>query len=359
MSAGQEKSFWLWMASLPGMGAKTFYTLLKEYGSAADFFGAVFAGRVPDGLAPTEVMAAAAAACSHARVTEVLAELSAKRITAVTRLDDDYPPRLATIPWPPPVLFMKGKLPALNGAIGIVGTRACTRRGFEHTRKIAAELNMPVVSGMARGIDTAAHLGAMDAKTPTVAILGCGADVIYPPENDALYHMIVETGAVISELPPGTAPAVGNFPVRNRIIAGLCRGLLVVESGSKGGTAITASLAISYGRDIFAMPGPPYLESSALANELIVQGAVPVRSAADIRSYYGDNTPQQEIPEAEALPQMDFFQQRIYELLKKEDMGIEEIAAAVQGAPGEVSVALTMMELSGLCRRLPGGRFGI
>jgi DNA processing protein len=216
------------------------------------------------------------------------------------------------------------------------------------------------VSGMARGIDTAAHLGAMDAAAPTVAVLGCGVDVIYPPENDALYHMIAETGAVISELPPGTAPAVGNFPVRNRIIAGLCRGLLVVESGQKGGTAITASLAVSYGRDIFAMPGPPYLESSALANELIVQGAVPVRSAADIRAYYGESATQQREPqEAESLLQMDFFQQRIYELLKKEDMSIEEIAAAVEGAPGEVSVALTMMELSGLCRRLPGGRFGI
>jgi DNA processing protein len=359
MSAAQEKSFWIWMASLPGMGAKTFYALLKEYGSAADFFNAVSAGNVPAGLAPTEVMAAASSACSHARVTEILAELSAKRITAITRLDDDYPPRLAEIPWPPPVLFVKGNLPALDSAIGIVGTRACTRRGFEHARKIAAELGVPIVSGMARGIDTAAHLGAMDAKAPTVAVLGCGVDVIYPPENDALYHKIVETGAVISELPLGTVPAVGNFPVRNRIIAGLCRGILVVESGIRGGTAITASLAISYGRDIFAMPDPPYLESSALANELIVQGAVPARSAADILAYYGERALQEEPSESEALPQMDFFQHRIYELLRKEDMGIEEIAEAVQGTPAEVSVALTMMELSGLCRRLPGGRFGV
>ena len=359
MSAAQEKSYWIWMASLPGMGAKTFYTLLKEYGSAADFFDAVSAGNVPAGLAPTEVMAAASAACSRARVTEILAELSAKRITAVTRLDEDYPSRLAEIPWPPPVLFVRGNLPALDNAIGIVGTRACTRRGYEHARKIAAELGMPVVSGMARGIDTAAHLGAMDAKASTVAVLGCGVDVIYPPENDALYHMIIETGAVISELPLGTAPAVGNFPVRNRIIAGLCRGLLVVESGIRGGTAITASLAISYGRDVFAMPGPPYLESSALANELIVHGAVPVRSAADIRACYGERATQEESPEPEPLLQMDFFQQRIYELLKKEDMGIEEIAEAVQGTPAEVSAALTMMEIDGLCRRLPGGRFGI
>ena len=119
-------------------------------------------------------------ACSHARVAEIVAELKTKNISVVTRLDDEYPTRLAAIPWPPPLLFIKGTLPALGDAVGIVGTRACTRRGFEHARKIAAELNAPVVSGMARGIDTAAHLGALDAKQPTVAVLGCGVDVVYP-----------------------------------------------------------------------------------------------------------------------------------------------------------------------------------
>jgi DNA processing protein len=287
-----------------------------------------------------------------------MAALAAKNITAVTRLDDEYPARLAGIAWPPPVLFVRGVLPAMDEAIGIVGTRGCTRRGFEHARSLAAELNMPVVSGMARGIDTAAHLGAMDAKTPTVAVLGCGADVVYPPENDALYHMIAETGAVVSELPLGTGPTAANFPVRNRIIAGLCRGLLVVESGLSGGTAITASLAVGMGRDVFAVPGPPWLEASALPNTLIAQGAVPVSDAADIRAFYGDKTKTPAREDA-ALPQMDFFQQRIYELLRHEDMGIEQIAAAVKGEPGEVSVTLTMMELNGLCRRVPGGKFGV
>ena len=145
MSAAQEKSFWIWMASLPGMGAKTFYALLKEYGSAADFFNAVSAGNVPAGLAPTEVMAAASSACSHARVTEILAELSAKRITAITRLDDDYPPGLRNTVAAAGAV-REGNLPALDSAIGIVGTRACTRRGFEHARKIAAELGVPIVS---------------------------------------------------------------------------------------------------------------------------------------------------------------------------------------------------------------------
>jgi len=356
--AEEERNYWIWMASLPNIGAKTFYHLLKNYGSAAAFFDVVKAGTILPDAAPQDVMNAAAALCSKARLAEILAELNEKNISAVTRLDENYPARLAAIPWPPPVLFIKGELPALDDAVGIVGTRNCTRRGFEHTRKIAAELKMTVVSGMARGIDTAAHLGALDAGIPTVAVLGCGADVIYPPENDSLYHMIADNGAIVSELPPGAGPIAANFPIRNRIIAGLCRGLLVAESGMKGGTAITTSLAVGYGRDIFAEPGPAYLESSALPNELIVQGAVPVRSAADISSFYGAKVYQTEQEEKE-LPQMDFFQQRIYELLLKEDMGIEEIATAVQGAPGEVSATLTMMELTGLCRRLPGGKFGI
>lgn len=359
MAYNEQQKYWIWLASLPGMGAKTFYRLLKEYGSAAVFYEAMKEGRADAEGLPPDLMKAARAAASHARVSELLAELSGKNISVITRLDGSYPARLAGIPWPPTVLFVRGKLPALDDAIGIVGTRACTRRGFEHTRKIAAELNMPIVSGMARGIDTAAHLGALDAKTPTVAVLGCGVDVIYPPENDALYHQILETGAVISELSPGTGPNAGNFPVRNRIIAGLCRGLLVAESDVKGGTAITASLAISYGRDVFAMPGPPYQASSALPCELLANGAYPVRGASDIRAFYGAKAGAADGAVKAELPPMDFFQQRIYELLLREDMSIEEIASEVQGAPGEVSAELTMMELSGLCRRLPGGKFGI
>ncbi len=358
MTYTEEQKYWIWLASLPGMGAKTFYRLLKAFGSAADLFEAVAAGRTDEEGLPPELMKAAKAAASRARVSELLAELSAKDISVITRLDAEYPTRLTGIPWPPPALFVKGELPVLDDYIGIVGTRACTRRGFEHTRKIAAELGMPVVSGMARGIDTAAHLGTLDAGASTVAVLGCGADVIYPPENDVLYHMITEKGAIISELPPGTGPNAANFPVRNRIIVGLCRGLLVVESDIKGGTAITASLAISYDRDVFAVPGPPWLASSALPDELLANGAYPVNGAADIRAFYGGK-PMGAASEEKDLPPMDFFQQRIYELLRQEDMSIEDIAAAVQGAPGEVSAELTMMELSGLCRRLPGGRFGI
>ncbi len=353
----EEERFWIWLASL-GLGAKATYQALRQCGSAAVFFDAVKTGSAVTESLPAETLRFARAACSEQRAAEVLAELASKDIVALTRLSTEYPSRLASIPWPPPVLFIKGQLTDMQRAVGIVGTRRCTRRGFELTRRIASELDgMPVVSGLARGIDTAAHLGALDAETPTVAVLGCGADMIYPPENAELYQRICQNGAVVSELPLGTQPYLGHFPVRNRIIAGLSRGLLVVESEMKGGTAITASLAVRYGRDMFAVPGPPYLSMAQLPNTLIAKGAVPAACAADIRKYYGEGQPSAE--EEEAQPAMDLTQARVYELLRREDLSAEGLAALSGLEPGELSIALTMMELAGLIRRLPGGKYGM
>lgn len=355
----EEKKYWVWLASLPGIGAKTFYQILKSFGSAAHFFDAVDNGSDRLESVPAELLMGARAACSKQRVAELGCMLEQKNICAVTRLCDAYPQPLVRIGWPPPVLFVKGQLPEFSRAVGIVGTRRCTRRAYEHTRRIASELDMPVVSGLARGIDTAAHLGALDAGTSTVAVLGCGVDVIYPAENAEIYNNIVQGGgAVISELPPGAEPLAANFPVRNRIIAGLSRGLLVIESELSGGTAITASLAIGCGRDVFAMPGPPYLDGSAMPNELIANGAVPVRTAADIRAYYGETVGEGQKTQEDAVA-IDFTQSRILELLKNEDLSAQAIAAYAGMAAGEVGIALTMMELSGLIKRLPGGRYGV
>jgi len=353
-----EEKYWIWLASL-GLGAKAYYQALAACGSAAAFFDAVEKGSAVLDTLPAETVQPARAACSRQRLAEFLGELSFKGMTALTRLGAAYPSLLASIPWPPPVLFVKGTLAGTERGIGIVGTRRCTRRGFELTRRIASELcGMTVVSGLARGIDTAAHLGALDAGEKTVAVLGCGADVVYPPENGELYSRIAENGAVISELPPGSEPYMGNFPVRNRIIAGLSRGLLVVESEMKGGTAITASLAIKYGRDVFAVPGSPQSSVAELPNTLISNGAFPAASAADISAYYGEGEEEKRADE-KALPAMDLMQARIYELLKREDMSAEGVAALSGLNPNEAGVALTMMELAGLIRRLPGGRFGV
>lgn len=359
----QSHSYWAWLSSIPEVTPKLYYQILRAFGEPERFFDAVESGTaIPDFL-PERAMKAVRAACSRQRIAEVTHDLETKGIRAVTRLDDEYPAMLEVLEYPPPVLFVCGSLAGLDKTIGIVGTRHCTRKGAETARRIAAELGeagYTVVSGMARGIDSAAHLGAIDVGTSTIAVLGCGADIIYPPENANIYHAAIQNGAVISELPPGFQPLAANFPLRNRIITALSRGLLVVESALKGGTAISASMAIGMGRDIFAMPGAPYLENSALPNLLIQKGAVPVTCTQDILEYWGEaRTAVKSERKDAALLQLDFMQRQIYELLQQGDMGMESLAEQVSAVPGEMSVALTMMELSGLIKRVPGGKYGV
>jgi DNA processing protein len=363
----EQEKYWIWMASLPGIGPKAFYYILKEFGDAASFFDAVKTGG-PLGDISDDAMNAARAACSEQRVAEILSELTAKGIRAVTRLSDGYPKRLAGIAFPPPVLFVKGDLSGIFDearpldAISIVGTRRCTRKGYELASSMAKELaetGVAVVSGMARGIDTAAHSGALEGGGKTIAVFGCGVDVIYPPESDDIYIRTMQNGAVVSELPPGTQPLPANFPVRNRIIAGLSKGTLIVESETEGGTAITASMAVSMGRDVFAVPGPPYLKTASLANMLIKQGAYLACGARDILEFYGLSGRESGAFAADKQIQLDFLQRQIYNLLLQGDTSVECIALSIKYPQSEINSALTLMELGGLIKRLPGGKYGI
>ena len=216
---------------------------------------------------------------------------------------------------------------------------------------------------MARGIDTAVHLGAKEAGAKTIAVLGCGVDRIYPPESEEIYHYAIENGAVISELVHGTEPLAANFPARNRIIVGLSKGTLIVESEKQGGTAISASMAISYARDVFAVPGSPYLKTAELSNMLIKQGALPVVNGADILEFYGyiDKKFTNKVTHSDQNQEMqlDFLQRQIYNLLMQGDMGIESIASSIEYSQSEINTTLTIMELSGLIKRLPGGKYGV
>jgi DNA processing protein len=335
---------------------------LREFGTPERFFAAAECGAALPDFLPEKAKIAVQAAGASARVAEVERELTHKSIRAVSRLDDEYPQALCDLEYPPPVLFVHGSLAGLHRTIGIVGTRRCSRRGAEAAKAFAADMGKAgyaVVSGMARGIDSAAHTGAIEAGAPTVAVLGCGVDVVYPPENLRIWDAAAQNGAVISELPPGTQPLAANFPVRNRIIAALSRGLLVVESALTGGTAISASMATGLGRDIFAMPGPPYNENSALPNRLIQKGAVPVTCARDILEYWGEAKPEKGPEETGAPLQLDFLQQQVYMLLRQADQSAEMLSEQTGSSPGEMSVALTMMELSGIIKRVPGGKYGV
>lgn len=367
MQYTEQEKYWIWMASA-GVAPKTFYYIMKEFGGADCFFDAVKYGSPLLERIPPEAVAAAKSACSEQRMAEIIAELGAKGITAVTRLSSDYPALLAGIQYPPPVLFIKGSFKGIfnNGSklncLSMVGTRQCTRKGAELAHNIAkdlAEAGIAVVSGMARGIDTASHMGALDGKGKTIAVLGCGVDVIYPPESDDIYYRATQNGAVISELPAGTKPYLTNFPARNRIIAGLSSGTLVAESDIKGGTAITASMAIAMGRDVFAIPGVPYVRTSALANLLIKEGAYPIQNAADILEFYGLVEGKSNGSANIEHIQLDFLEQQIYNLLLQGDTSVEIMARGIKYPQSEINSALTMMELGGLIKRLPGGKYGI
>lgn len=360
----EQDKYWIWMASMPEVTPKAFYYILKQFGCAAAFYDAVSSGSSMLESVPQRIRDAAYAACSKQYLAETICLLNTKGIHAVTRLGDDYPTLLKEISFPPPVLYVKGSLEALGETISIVGTRGCSRHGYDIATEIAATLvenGVTVISGMARGIDTAAHKGALKAGGKTVAVLGCGVDVVYPQGNEALYHEIISSGAVVSELIAGTQPLAAYFPARNRIVTGMSRGTLIVESESKGGTAISANLAIAQKRDVFAVPGMGRL--AQLPNELIKQGAVPVTCARDILEYYGRKAAKlpgnYETSNEQIKNQLDFLQSHIYNLLLKGDISVENIAAGAQAPQSEINAALTMMEISGLIKRLPGGKYGI
>ena len=203
--------------------------------------------------------------------------------------DEDYPARLRQIFDPPFLLYCRGTLCGDEPSLGVVGARSASPYGRQAAQSLSYDLakaGLTIISGAAKGIDTQAHMGALKAKQRTIAVLGCGLDKVYPAENKQLLQSIAQTGAVISEYPLGTEPIAGHFPARNRIISGMSMGVLVVEAAKKSGSLITAELALSEGRDVFAVPGNIYSDKSQGCHKLIQQGAKLVTAAADIIEEY-------------------------------------------------------------------------
>lgn len=221
-------------------------------------------------------------------IHRMVADWEQSGIHLCTRVDEKYPKWLREIFDPPNLLYYRGTMIDSDLCIGIVGSRRSTTYGRQAARKIASELTAAgavVVSGAARGIDTASHVGALE-NGQTIAVLGCGVDVVYPPENGKLLEDIAKCGTVISEYPPGTQPHPGLFPQRNRIISGISRGLLVVEAAEKSGALITANFAMEEGRDVFAVPGSIFSATSVGTNRLIQDGVKPILCGKDILDEY-------------------------------------------------------------------------
>jgi DNA processing protein len=284
------------------------------------------------------------------RIDRIREQCRKKDIRIITLASEDYPPLLRAVPDAPLVLYREGAAVPGNDGVAIVGSRFPTGAGGAFARELAQGLaagGWTVVSGMARGVDSAAHEGALKDGGKTVAVLGCGVDVVYPPEAWRLRERIVERGAVLSEYPPGTQPLRHRFPARNRIISGISRGVVVAEAQARSGALITARLALDQGREVMAVPGNPLFPHTAGSNRLLRDGATPVTGPWDVASALG-GTPRTG-PDADR-------ERRILEFLGKE-RHVDEIALGLGIPLPELLPCLLEMELGKLLERRAGAYY--
>lgn len=286
-----------------------------------------------------------------------------KNIKILTILDHEYPEMLKYIADPPIVLYVLGNIPKTN-CIAIVGSRKASGYGIETASKMAFNLtysDITIVSGMARGIDTAAHSGVLEAGGRTVAVLGSGLDIVYPPENRDLMRRIIESGAVISEYPPGSPPSTLHFPCRNRIISGMSLGTLVVEAGAKSGSLITAGFALDQGREVFAIPGNITNYNSIGTNLLIKDGAKMVLTTDDILDELSFGIvpleKKKKCKRKRNTQQLSQNEKKIISILRIEDLYDQELSDKTSLELTELFEILLDLELKGIIKRSINGKF--
>ncbi len=360
----REKLCWLRLIRTPNIGPVTFYKLLERFGTAEKALDALPELSKRAGRAKNQTPCSAA----DAEKERALAEKYGARI--ICAREDDYPLALSAIDDAPPVITVKGQVSLLHQpSIGIVGSRNASLNGRKFTETLSTDLGKAgqvVVSGLARGIDTAAHKGSL--QTGTVAVIAGGIDVIYPEENTALYQSICETGCVVAESPFSQVPFAQSFPRRNRIISGLSAGVIVVEASFRSGSLITARLAAEQGRDVFAVPGFPADPRAQGPNKLIADGAVLVQQAEDVLNVintftrsapksFHDIQPANYIPayeEDEAIVQN--ARDLILSKLAHTPVQQDELLRDTGLSPAAFSSALLELEITGLVQRQAGGK---
>ncbi len=368
--------YWLALKSIPGVGNSAFPALLNCFGSPQNVFSASPA-QLHNVKAITKKTAADIAGFKKWDYIEKSLEfLENAGMQIITYQDEFYPAKLLEIDDRPPLIYACGTLKKTDLNISIVGSRLASTYGQYTTGKIARELalrGMTVVSGLARGIDSAAHRGALSAQGRTIAVLGSGLDIIYPPENKDLYAEIRQSGAVISEYPPGTPPRAANFPARNRIISGISYGVVVVEAGEKSGSLITARLALEQGREVFAVPGSIDAAGSKGTNRLIKQGAKLIENIDDILEEILPQIEKIKIPAALSVPgaekcsaerdgnneTFNAAEQQIIGLLSNKHVHIDELINATGSPPNDILSSLLMLELKGIVKQHPGKFFSL
>jgi len=355
----EEKKYWIGFNLVRGIGSVRFKQILSYFGDLSHAWDAPAESFLKAGL-PDRALQNFLQLRKQIDLDQYVDSIFDKGISVLTLLDQDYPRLLKEIDQSPPVLYIKGTLtPADELAVAMVGTRRVSAYGQQVTRDTSTYLagnGLTIVSGLARGVDALAHQHALQAGGRTIAVLGSGVDVIYPPEHRQLAHAISENGAIISDYPLGTKPEGVNFPPRNRIISGLSLATIVVEAGEKSGALITANFAVEQGRDVFAVPGNVLSPTSRGTNQLIQKGAYAMVSPQDVLDVL-DLSQVEAIQSARKVLPADSIEANILKVMDFEPLHIDEICHRVDLAIEKVSAALTMMELKGMVQHVGGMRY--
>jgi DNA processing protein len=368
MEKSKHLQSWLALHLIPGMGPVTCHKLVAHFGSP----GMILSAGINDLSSISRLRPESLAALTDrgrqnlkALANDEIEKAAAKHISIIAYDDPLYPPLLKNIHDPPVVLYLRGNPAVLNcQGVGMVGSRAATHYGKSIAEQLASSLvrkDFTIISGMALGIDGAAHKGAMAAEGRTIAVLGCGIDIIYPPGNHKLYQDIVASGAVVSEYPLGTMPENFRFPARNRIISGLSLGVVVVEAANRSGSLITARHALEQGREVFAVPGRIDSVKSAGTHTLLQQGAKLVHSVNDIVEefqYTVDRENQvdhgSEKKGQAILGQLNREESSLLACLDVYPRTIDEIVRESGLSPQKTNELLLFLELKGIVESLPG-----
>lgn len=359
MITSTELAAWLRLLETPGVGRDCARKLLAAFGSPEAVFEA--------GAAEHREIAGSAVAQALGSAPDPLPALTeqtwrwlsanVERHHVITLGDPDYPSALFETADPPLLLYARGRLSALTGpSLAVVGSRNPTHQGIENATAFARHLSsagLTIVSGLALGIDAAAHGGALDSQGCTIAVVGTGLDQSYPKRNARLAERIAETGLLLSEYPLGMPPLPGNFPVRNRIIAGLTRGTLVVEATLQSGSLITARLALEAGRDVYAIPGSIHAPQARGCNALIKQGAKLVDSAADVLEDMRMPGRAATVPAPSDTPPTD----PLLQAMGHDPVALEALVARTGWSAADLNVRLLELELNGSVARLAGQLF--
>jgi DNA processing protein len=356
---------WLALYTVPNIGPIRYISLVKHFGSPELVLSATGKklAQMPD-VGPV-IASNIKSKVSWEEADKQLRLMQKNRVKIVTFKDESYPQALLSIYDPPPFLFVKGEIKKDDqNAVAIVGCRSASQYGKRITERIGRELSkrgITIVSGLARGIDSIGHLSALKEKGRTLAILGSGLDVLYPPENKKLAQQIISSGAILSEFLLGTKPEAPNFPRRNRLISGLSLGVVIVEAGTKSGALLTAHSALEQNREVFAIPGNLGAKNSEGTNRLIKDGAKLVTSVEDILEELRVNIKVDgavtHVQQEEDLSHLSEREMSIFKLISDEPYHIDNIASRASVGVPQALTTLLSLELKGLVRQLSGKTF--